>query len=272
MRPLKIIPSTFRILLLSACLPVMISCKGEATSPAKKEAATPAKEEVSVPAKEEAPSPAQEEAPTPVQEEVSAPAQDEASNSVKGTAYFEAGLQAANVNDMPLAFKEFLAGAKEGHVYAQYNVGLMYEQGLGTSKNGKEAVYWYNESANQGNSAAQFNLGVCYENGIGTAIDFEKANEWYRKASVQGDGLAVGNLGMLYIRGQGVKENKVAGIALLLLSATMDTSPENRARNNISATRGLTAAMITEAQTLSGEMGEANNILVPLDMYLKASE
>ena len=103
-------------------------------------------------------------------------------------------------------------------------------------------------------------------------IDFAKANEWYRKASVQGDGLAVGNLGMLYIRGQGVKVNMVAGVALLLLSTAMDTTPENQAKNNISATRGLTTAMVTEAQSLSDEMRTAKNILVPLDTYLKESE
>ncbi len=55
---------------------------------------------------------------------------------------------------------------------------------------------------------------------VALKIDFAKANEWYRKASAQGDALAIGNLGMLYVRGQGVKENKIAGVALLLMSAT----------------------------------------------------
>ena len=195
-----------------------------------------------------------------------------AQNKDKGKAYFESGLKALDANNMPLAFKDFLVSAKEGHAFSQYNVAIMYEQGLGVNKNEKEAFFWYGKSASQGNSDAQFNLGVLYENGRGTNIDFAKANEWYRKASVQGDGLAVGNLGMLYIRGQGVKENKVAGVALLLVSVAMDTSPENQAKNNISSTRGLTAAMVTEAQTLSGEMSNATNILVPLDTYLKESE
>jgi TPR repeat protein len=84
----------------------------------------------------------------------------------------------------------------------------------------QEAVVWSGKAAAQGSSGAQFNLGVLYENGRGTKVDFAKANEWYRKASVQGDALAIGNLGMLYVRGQGVKENKTAGAALLLVSAT----------------------------------------------------
>ncbi|WP_424270344.1 tetratricopeptide repeat protein [Eudoraea sp.] len=182
---------------------------------------------------------------------------------------FQAGIAAYQANNLPLAYKEFLTAAEEGHSDSQFNVALMYEQGLGVHKDEKEAVLWYGKSASQGNAAAQFNLGVLYENGRGTAIDYERANEWYRKASVQGDPLAIGNLGMLYVRGQGVKENKVAGVALLLVSATMDSSPQNHAKQNISATRDLTTEMIGEAQLLSQKLSAAQNLLVPLDEYLK---
>lgn len=182
---------------------------------------------------------------------------------------FNAGLKAYEVNNLPLAFKQFLIAAKAGHADSQYNVALMYERGIGVIKNKKEALTWYEKSAIQGNYSAQFNLGVLYENGQGTPIDFAKANKWYRKAAIQGDGLAIGNLGMFYIRSQGVKENKVAGVALLLLSANLDQSPENNARKNITATKGLSAAMITEAQILSDKMNKAKNLLVPLDQYLK---
>ena len=132
----------------------------------------------------------------------------EAHAQAKENANFEAGIAAYQANDLPLAYKTFLAAAKEGHVDSQFNVALMYEQGIGIGKDEKEAVVWYGKAASQGSAAAQFNLGVLYENGRGTEIDFVKANEWYRKASVQGDALAIGNLGMLYVRGQGVKENK----------------------------------------------------------------
>ncbi|WP_233266006.1 tetratricopeptide repeat protein [Formosa sp. L2A11] len=190
-------------------------------------------------------------------------------NEGDATFYFESGLKAIEANNMPLAFKDFLASAKNGHDFAQYNVALMYEQGLGIDKDLKQSFYWYSQSAEQGNSAAQFNLGVSYENGLGTTVDFKKANQWYRKAAVQGDGLAIGNLGMLYMRGDGVKVNKVASIALLIMSIKMDNSPENQAKNNISAMPGLTPEMITEAQTLSTEMSNSKNILLPLDQFLK---
>ena len=187
-------------------------------------------------------------------------------------ANFKAGIAAYEANDLPLAYKGFLAAAKEGHANSQFNLAIMYEQGIGVAKDEKEAVVWYGKAAAQGNSAAQFNLGVLYENGRGTKVDFAKANEWYRKASVQGDPLAIGNLGMLYVRGDGVKENKTAGVALLLMSVTLDPSPQNLAKKNITGTRGLSAAMITEAQALSDEMTSAKDMLVPLDAYLKKSE
>ena len=182
---------------------------------------------------------------------------------------FDKGIAAYQANDLPLAYKEFRASADEGHADSQYNVALMYEKGIGVAKDEKEAVVWYGKSAALGNSAAQFNLGVMYENGRGTAVDFAKAREWYSKASVQGDPLAIGNLGMLYIRGQGVKENKTAGMALLLVSVTKDASPENNAKRNITATRGLTPELVAAAQALSAEMISAKNLLEPLDAYLK---
>ena len=61
-------------------------------------------------------------------------------------------------------------------------------------------------------------------------------------------------------------------VALLLVSATVDPSPANNAKQNITGTRGLTAEMIAAAQTLSGEMSDAKNLLVPLDQYLKKKE
>lgn len=186
-------------------------------------------------------------------------------------AHFEAGLAAYEANNLGLAYTEFLAAAKEGHIDSQFNVALMHENGIGVEKDAKEAIVWYRKAALQGSSIAQFNLGVLYENGRGTEVDFTKANECYRKAAVQGDPLAMGNLGMLYIRGDGVPVNKIAGIALLLQSVTLDSSPANNAKQNISGTRDLTPQMITEAQALADQMSKAKSLLVPLDQHLTLS-
>ncbi|MFT5729367.1 MAG: TPR repeat protein [Desulforhopalus sp.] len=182
---------------------------------------------------------------------------------------FDEGVAAYQSGDVPLAVKEFRASADEGHSDSQFNLGLMYEQGIGVGKDEKEAVIWYLKAAQQGNSNAQYNLAVLYENGRGCDVDFKEAHRWYREAVMKGDGLAVGNLGMLYLRGQGVQEDKIAGLALLLMSVTMDNSPENRAKQNISLTRGVTAKIIEESQKLASEMDTNKNVLFTLDQYLK---
>jgi uncharacterized protein len=181
---------------------------------------------------------------------------------------FQAGISAYQSNNLPLAYKEFLTAAEAGHADSQFNVALMYEQGIGIAKDEKEAVIWYRKAAEQGHAAAQYNLAVLYENGRGIEVDFAQANAWYRKASAQGDALAIGNLGMLYVRGQGVAENKIAGVALLMMSATLDPSPENHAKQNLAATRGLTKEMIVAAQALSQKLQSAQNLTVPLDEYV----
>lgn len=183
----------------------------------------------------------------------------------------EEGVAAYEAGNVPLAVKEFRTAAEAGDANCQYNLALMYERGIGVGKDEKEAVVWYRKSAEQGNSNAQFNLGVLYENGRGTAVDFAEANRWYRKAAVQGDALAIGNLGMLYLRGDGVKADKVAGVALLMLSATMDSSPANHAKQNLAKARGLTVETITAAQALRSEFGKSKDLLIPLDQHLKSA-
>jgi len=181
---------------------------------------------------------------------------------------FDEGVAAYQAGDVPLAVKEFRGAAMAGHADSQFNLALMYEQGIGVEKNEKEAMGWYLKAAEQGNSNAQYNVAVLYENGRGCEVNYNEAHKWYREAVKQGDGLAVGNLGMLYLRAQGVKEDKVAGLALLIMSVTMENSPENRAKQNISTTRGVTAEIIEKSQSLATDMGNSNDILLVLDRYV----
>ncbi len=181
------------------------------------------------------------------------------------------GVAAYEANNLPLAVKEFRAGAETNAADCQFNLALMYERGIGVAKDEKEARVWYRKAAVLGNANAQFNLAVLYENGHGGDVDFTQANQWYRQAAVQGDALAMGNLGMLYLRGDGVKIAKVAGVALLLQSAALDSSPENCAKRNLATARGLTSETIAAAQKLSSEMSDPKNMLVPLDQYLKSA-
>ena len=99
--------------------------------------------------------------------------------------------------------------AEQGESWAQYNLGIMYDNGLGVLQDYKEAVKWYTKSAEQGLADAQFNLGWAYSNGRGVIQDYKESVKWYRKSAEQGDSLAQYNLGYMHAQGQGVPQDYV---------------------------------------------------------------
>ena len=44
-------------------------------------------------------------------------------------------------------FDETMVAAKEGHAYAQFNLGIMYDKGIGVPENDAEAVKWFRKAA-----------------------------------------------------------------------------------------------------------------------------
>ena len=75
--------------------------------------------------------------------------------------------------------------AKRGAAWAQFRVGVMYEDGKEVSKDYRQAFMWYRRAAEQGYAGAQFNLGVMYETGRGVSKDLVQAYAWYDLAQAQ---------------------------------------------------------------------------------------
>ena len=79
-----------------------------------------------------------------------------------------------------------ISAAEQGDARAQFNLGLMYDNGHGVPENDAEAVRWYRAAAEQGNAPAQFNLGFMYANGHGVPEDYVLAYAWMNLAGAQG--------------------------------------------------------------------------------------
>jgi len=94
--------------------------------------------------------------------------------------------------------------AKQGNAVAQFNLGVMYEQGQHLPKNAKESIQWYLLAAEQGYTPAQFNLGLIYARGEVVPQNFGRAIAFYRAAAEQGYAPAQVNLGIMYEKGNGV--------------------------------------------------------------------
>ena len=75
------------------------------------------------------------------------------------------GIDAARKGDYKLAYKLWLPLAEQKNAIAQFNLGVMFDQGKGVAKNVMKAFKLYKKSAEQGYSKAQFNLGEMYREG-----------------------------------------------------------------------------------------------------------
>ena len=104
---------------------------------------------------------------------------------------FDKGLAAAQAGDFATALKEWMPLAEDGDRSAQYNLGLMYNNGWGVSQDHKEAMKWYTLSAEQGDPKAQTNLGFLYGNGQGVLQDNVIAHMWYNIGAANGMKLVV---------------------------------------------------------------------------------
>ncbi len=96
---------------------------------------------------------------------------------------FEDAVSAHERGDYATALREFRVLAEQGHVNAQFNLGIMYAYSQGVPQDYAEAVMWYRMAAEQGNANAQNNLGVMYSTGHGVPQDYTKAGEVVQEGS-----------------------------------------------------------------------------------------
>ena len=70
---------------------------------------------------------------------------------------------------------------------AQYNLGLMYDNGEGVPQDDVEAVAWYRRAAEQGRAGAQVEFGLMYGRGRGVPQDYVEAYKWLNLAMTYTD-------------------------------------------------------------------------------------
>jgi TPR repeat protein len=113
---------------------------------------------------------------------------------------FEDGVAAYHKSDYATSLRLWRPLAEQGDPSAQFNLGLLYDDGSGVPQDYAEAAKWYRLAAEQGLVAAKENLGVLYDTGRGVPKDFAEAARWWREAAEQGDAKAQVRLGDRYGR------------------------------------------------------------------------
>jgi len=153
---------------------------------------------------------------------------------------FQKGMEAYKKADYGAAFREWEPLAVRGNDVAQYNLGVLYESGLGVAVDKSRARLWYGKSADRGFAQAQNNLGRLFYMGDSVPPDYAKAAAYFRRAAAQGIAFSHFFLGMIYAGGgPGVKADPIQ--AYKWLSTASDLHKSTQYRNDALASRALVA-------------------------------
>lgn len=102
--------------------------------------------------------------------------------------------------------------------------------------------------AEAGDALAQFDVGAMYDNGLGVAADQVEAARWFKRAALQGDQSAMFNLGVMYEDGVGVGRDPV--LAYVYFSLSVSEGPLYASRNRDKVKAGLTADEVARGDEL----------------------
>lgn len=112
--------------------------------------------------------------------------------------------------------------ARNGDAFAQYSYGaycLMKDDD-------KEAVKWLQKAADQGHLDAEYSMGILLLNGRGVEQSVQKGCDYLLKSGMKGQTTALYVLGMTHIEGtNGIRKNEVIG-TFLFKNAAVQGDPE----------------------------------------------
>lgn len=95
------------------------------------------------------------------------------------------------------AHKIWQALSQRGNAEANFNLGILYEDGLGVNQDLAQALLYYDTAAIGGSFKAQYRLGLLYFVGKKVPLDNIKAKRWLTEAAVGGDSDSIEMLAIL---------------------------------------------------------------------------
>ena len=127
--------------------------------------------------------------------------------------------------------------AELGNSEAQYNLGYFLQNGVGITKNEKEAFEWYKKSSENGFNDGHYAMMMAYGNGIGTVVDSEKAFEYALKCANNNDATCMWNIVNCYKQGLGVKKDIDKMLSWATKLALLENPDNLSLSGNITSTR-----------------------------------
>lgn len=165
---------------------------------------------------------------------------------------FNDGVKAVQTGDFATAVKVWTPLAEKGSREAQFNLAVMYDDGMGIPEDNAEAAKWYRKAAENGFPQAQLILGIIYVEGEGVPEDTEEGLNWLRKAAKHKNGIgadAQARIGRIYERGIGVGKDDVT--AYVWFSVAAANGSDEATWETQSVVKRLTSSQLAEAQQRS---------------------
>ena len=134
--------------------------------------------------------------------------------------------------DVLRTYRLYTMAAVRGNAYAQYQLGRMYRDGIGTGADLEDSKRWY-AKANAGFLAMEATMAddkLCYRlgsmnmTGTGTEVDLEKSRYYFEKAVELGSVDALYGLGKLYLKPEFSEYDPEKAVEYLELAAAKDNA------------------------------------------------
>ena len=90
---------------------------------------------------------------------------------------------------------------------AQFNLAVLYLEGMGVAQDQEQGYMWMQKAADQGDPEALMEMALRYRDGIGTEVDDRLAFRYMKAAADAGMKDAFCNLGGMYRTGSGTRRN-----------------------------------------------------------------
>lgn len=159
--------------------------------------------------------------------------------------------EAARAGQFDKAADIYKGLADSGDAQAQFNLGVLTENGNGVTQNTEESVRLYRSAAEQGLPVAQYAFGAALWFGRGVARNREEAVVWYKRAAEQDFATAQYNLAFAYALGDGTPVDMVQAHVWFTLAARhgLQAAGVNRGR----VAQRMTAEEVAQAEKLAAE-------------------
>ena len=148
--------------------------------------------------------------------------------TLRADAYLR-GFQALEQRDYKTALYYLSLFAANGDTKANYNLGIMYREGLGVKKDDVQSLAHFIGAAENGHMLGNYAVGLAFLTGKGSDIDVDAAIHYFTEAALLGHAISPVEIGSLYFRGGLVEKNFVS--AHFWWSLAQDRNAPNALKN-----------------------------------------